>query len=261
MPRAKKINPTLASQLAAEKLKQDNLRNQTMDKPEEVKTLENNIFDLVKRTYEHFEIIYFPDWDQAYKDDKLYMWDRYIDLVKNKQEWRTNNKIPLIATAKDTFVWNMFDPNTNIKAIPVSPKWEKALDGYQKFADSVFTNSDVLETLRQCVDEAILTGNSYARVWFKKETTKKQYLKDWEVQTIEIDYANPILDYVSIYELIFDIGAKSFDTTRRKAYRTIWDYNSATTKYEWIFKISPKATPQALKINAKGKIIELSQNG
>ena len=237
MPRAKKFTPTLAAQLASEDKRQKNLKIVAMDVPEDVKKLQDNIFDLVSKTYAHFETIYFPDWNQAYKDDKLYMWDRYIDLVKNKQERRTNNKTPLIATAKDTFVGNMFDPNTNIKAVPVSPKWEKALDGYQKFADSVFTNSDVLETLRQCVDEAILTGNSYARVGFRKEKSEKQYLKNGEVEKIEIEYANPVLDYVSIYELVFDIGAKSFDTTRRKAYRTISDYNSAAKKYEWIFKV------------------------
>lgn len=261
MPRAKKTNPTLASTLEIEKKQWDALKSSVLEQDKDVVSMQNKIYDLVKNTYSHFEYIYFPDWNQAYKDDKLYMWDRYIDLVtNNKQERRTNNKIPLIATAKDTFVGNMFDPNTNIKAIPVSKEWESALDGYQKFADSVFTNADILETLRQCIDEAILTGNSYARVWFRKEKTTKQYLKNWEVQEIDLEYSNPTLDYVSIYELVFDIGWRSFDTTRRKAYRTISDYDSAKRKYEGIFNTTIDDTMKNAIINTPKHVSEYNFN-
>jgi len=73
MPRAKKFTPTLAAQLASEDKRQKNLKMVAMDVPEDVKKLQDNIFDLVSKTYAHFETIYFPDWNQAYKDDKLYM--------------------------------------------------------------------------------------------------------------------------------------------------------------------------------------------
>lgn len=232
----KKSTDTLANRLT--KLEIDNNKTTwlaTQDKS--VVDLENKLSSLVTKTYQHFEAVYYPEWNQCYKDDKLYFWDRYIELVKNKQTRRTNIKNPLIATAKDTMVSNTYDINSEIKAVPKSEIWEDAVQEYQKFANSIFFDADVSDTLRQCIDEAVLTGNSFARVGYDKRTITKEYLKNWEVQTITLEYSKPVLDYTSIYEMIFDVGAKKFNKCRWKAYRTFMWYNEAISKYEWVFNI------------------------
>ena len=33
---------------------------------------EDKISDLMKKTFEHFELVYYPERNQCYKDDKLY---------------------------------------------------------------------------------------------------------------------------------------------------------------------------------------------
>lgn len=238
--------------MAKKKLQQVKTLSEVLSKLEEIKSsnvninenvsqsvsdMEDKISTMMRNTFQHFEAVYYPEWNQCYKDDKLYFWDRYIDLVAEQQEWRTNIKVPLISTAKDTMVWNTYDINSTITAVPKTDKGADAVDEYQLFADSIFYDSDVEDTLRQCIDEAILTGNSYARVWYNIWKKSKQYMKDWKIQTIELEYNKPTLDYVSIYELIFDVWAKWFNNCRWKWYRTIIPFNDAVSKYNSIFDI------------------------
>ena len=73
---------------------------------------------MIKRTITTFEQVYYPEWIQAYKDNQLYSGDRFIELARNKQEWRTNEKMPMVSIAQDTFYSNIYDTTLAVKATP-----------------------------------------------------------------------------------------------------------------------------------------------
>lgn len=167
--------------------------------------------------------VYLDEMNKAYL---MYSGDRYLQLLKDKETWRSNIKTPITRMFTDN-VHNMVVSSQQQFSVTdrFSDKREEgdtATDEMIEWTSYCLSKEENFEALGDATLDAIKDGMGIVKTWYLWDVKKKRYAKKWGWFTsINMTKDYPILLWVSRYNLFTDWLGRSKARTRFIAERRI----------------------------------------
>jgi hypothetical protein len=161
----------------------------------------------------------------------MYDQDRKAQLIKDKEEWRTNIKSQLTHMYTTYFYNMMLDSDIRFTATDTMDKYPGAVTAILDLAEYVASNDDGMEALRDAIFDLSLLGWGIYKTSYVYHTSKVEFMgKDYKKKVVLDKDDMPVLRYVSPYNFMA-FGAKNKKDSRMYAERILIPAQSLNKEY------------------------------
>ena len=204
-------------------------------------------YNFVSNIYQVYRSWLFSSYKSAIRSYLLDSSERWVELAKLSQSWRTNLVLPVIQELQDAMYSYCIDSEAYFSvdraALQDVKSWEpKAVAKYLNYLyniwdDEFIWNSPETEML-DAINDALLLGNGYLGVVWNKDEESVEYF-DWKQnkQVVMSSIDQPSLEYVNPFEIIPDPAARqSIQNWRYLIRRRFMTASEAYDKFKFYIK-------------------------
>lgn len=163
----------------------------------------DDVRQVIYETTLDFHNYVFPKYINNYKK---YLWF-VAERIGSIDPWQSNINYPMVSAAVDTMFSNVFDfgYQFGINEEAIKQQCIKAFDfrGVGK------------NTFKEVAKETLITGKSYAKDYFLKETLEEKFFG----RTIKTEIKLPSMQYISVFDVMYD-RSKWLENSAYKIVRT-----------------------------------------
>lgn len=205
---------------------------------------EEKLRTLMLNTINAYRTLIFPEAYEIIKAKLLFTWDIKAAYKELWEDMKTAAVYPLISSIFDSFSANLYDSVVTPK-VSARNEWDQEIaEMAQDFCDWALDVSDSESTKKLIRNEAALIWTSYGMAGWDKRTEKIKYNKNNISVVNEREISQPTVDFVSFFELFYDISTTKFNRARWKARRKIMSFDEVKRRYASLIDFNDKIKSQ-----------------
>ena len=205
---------------------------------------EERLRTLMLNTINAYRTLIFPEAYEIIKAKLLFTWDIKAAYKELGEDMKTAAVYPLISSIFDSFSANLYDSVVTPK-VSAREEWDISQTTMaQDFCDWALDISDSESAKKLIRNEAALLGTSYWMAGWDKRTKKIKYNKNWISVTNTREISQPTVEFVSFFELFYDLSTTKFDRARWKARRKIVSLDEVQKRYWSLIDFTEKVKKQ-----------------